>query len=257
MSESLSLLARGRNAEVYAMDEARVLKLFYAGFPRDAAAAEFRHARLARRLGVPTPHAERIVELDGRVGIVLERVRGPTLLQLVMAGADSAERLAGVLFDVHAALERVDGSQMPAAQDRLARRIAGAPGVSGDMRRAALDALARLSGGARFCHGDLHPGNVIVSAEGPWLVDWVDAGRAAAGLDAARSLLLLELAPVPRLDPRIRERFLAAYRERLAASGRLAEADPWRLPLAVARLAEPLEAAEREALLARLVSLAG
>jgi hypothetical protein len=57
---------------------------------------------------------------------------------------------------------------------------------------------------------------------------------------------------VPRLDARLRERFLAAYRERLAASGLLGEAEPWRLPVAVARLAEPVEPSEREALLARL-----
>ncbi len=42
-----------------------------------------------------------------------------------------------------------------------------------------------------LCHGDFHPKNVIVSAEGPVIVDWFDACRGNAVGDIARTSLLL------------------------------------------------------------------
>jgi aminoglycoside phosphotransferase (APT) family kinase protein len=53
----------------------------------------------------------------------------------------------------------------------------------------------RLQPGDELCHGDLHPGNVIVTAEGPRLVDWSGPVRAPAGWDLAVShIVLTELA---------------------------------------------------------------
>ena len=59
--------------------------------------------------------------------------------------------------------------------------------------------LARIDGlrpGDELCHGDLHPGNVIMTAEGPRLVDWVSTVRAPAAFDLAYiHISLTELAP--------------------------------------------------------------
>ena len=37
-----------------------------------------------------------------------------------------------------------------------------------------------------LCHADLHPGNVIMTADGPRLVDWTGAVRAPAAFDLGR-----------------------------------------------------------------------
>ena len=42
-----------------------------------------------------------------------------------------------------------------------------------------------------LCHGDLHPSNVILTVDGPMVVDWFDTGRGDPIADIARSTLLM------------------------------------------------------------------
>ena len=56
--------------------------------------------------------------------------------------------------------------------------------------------IDRLPPGDGLCHCDLSPGNVIMTAEGPKLVDWTRAMRAPAALDLGfLHVILSELAP--------------------------------------------------------------
>jgi Ser/Thr protein kinase RdoA (MazF antagonist) len=62
--------------------------------------------------------------------------------------------------------------------------------------------IERLSPGDELCHGDLHPGNVIMTAEGPRLIDWTAPVRGPAALDLGFSHnILTELAPTLVDDP--------------------------------------------------------
>jgi len=56
--------------------------------------------------------------------------------------------------------------------------------------------IERLRPGDGLCLCDLHPGNVIMTADGPRLVDWGGAVRAPGALDlACCHILLSEIAP--------------------------------------------------------------
>lgn len=49
-----------------------------------------------------------------------------------------------------------------------------------------------------LCHSDLHPGNVLMTAQGPKLIDWLGATRAPAAYELAQChVLLSELTPEP------------------------------------------------------------
>jgi len=62
--------------------------------------------------------------------------------------------------------------------------------------------IERLQPGDGLCHGDLHPGNVIMTAEGPRLVDWTGSVRGPAAFDLAHShIILAEFAPQGADDP--------------------------------------------------------
>jgi aminoglycoside phosphotransferase (APT) family kinase protein len=255
LTPTTQAIARGRHAEFYAIEPDRVLKLFRPGFSRRAIEAELRHALAAHAAGIPTPRPERIIESNGRSGIVFERCAGPTLLHLVAERAAPAERLAQMFFGVQRAIHAAAPAGFPDMKELLAGKIARAARASAALRQRALEVLARLPAGSAACHGDFHPANVIMSDRGPVVVDWVDAGSADAALDAARSLLLLRYARPGQVADGARERFVEAYAAcvREAWSGNMASVERWMLPLAVARLAEPVEEAECENLL-RLVS---
>ena len=62
--------------------------------------------------------------------------------------------------------------------------------------------IDRLSPRDELCHGDPNPGNVIMTAEGPRLIDWAGTVRAPAAYDLGIShILLTELAPEFIDDP--------------------------------------------------------
>jgi Ser/Thr protein kinase RdoA (MazF antagonist) len=62
--------------------------------------------------------------------------------------------------------------------------------------------IERLSPGDGLCHADLHPGNVIITADGPRIIDWTGLVRAGAAFDlGVCHLLLSELIPEHVDDP--------------------------------------------------------
>jgi aminoglycoside phosphotransferase (APT) family kinase protein len=56
--------------------------------------------------------------------------------------------------------------------------------------------IERLAADEVLCHSDLHPGNVIMTAQGPRLIDWLGAARAPAAYEIAQChVLMTELDP--------------------------------------------------------------
>jgi aminoglycoside phosphotransferase (APT) family kinase protein len=74
-------------------------------------------------------------------------------------------------------------------------------------------AWRRLEGVNVVCHGDVHPGNVVMTSDGPVLIDWDLMCSAPAGWDHA---MLLTLAERWGGDPRAYPAFAAGYGESLA-----------------------------------------
>src|SRR5512138_225427 len=74
-------IARGRTAEIYAWDDRHILKLYRDWCPSHWVDYEARIARAVHESGVPSPAAGEIVEVDGRRGLIYERLEGPSMLQ--------------------------------------------------------------------------------------------------------------------------------------------------------------------------------
>ncbi len=82
MNISLSKpIARGRTADVYAWDDRHILKLYQAWCPPHWVEQESRVAQAVCQAGIPTPAAGEIVSVDGRRGILYERVNGISMLE--------------------------------------------------------------------------------------------------------------------------------------------------------------------------------
>jgi Ser/Thr protein kinase RdoA (MazF antagonist) len=253
-------ISQGRHAELYALAPGRVLKLFRAGYSRSAAEAELRHARGAHEAGIPTPRPEKIIESNGRTGIVFERCEGPTLFRMIVEGSVPPLRLAQVFFGLQRAIHAVMApAGFPDLKERLAVKIAHARRASPALRRRTLEALADVPAGSAACHGDFHPANVIMAAGGPVVVDWLDAGRGDAALDVARSLLLLRTARPGQVDERLRAAFVDGYAGcvRQAWPERMQAIERWLPLLAMARLAEAEEEVECKQLLQMVSTMPG
>jgi hypothetical protein len=87
-------IGEGAFSDVHAWAPGQVVKLFKAGVPRRLSRHEARVTRAIFAAGGPAPEVLDEVTLEGRVGIVLSRLDGPTLMQLSRSGSGGTGKLA-------------------------------------------------------------------------------------------------------------------------------------------------------------------
>jgi aminoglycoside phosphotransferase (APT) family kinase protein len=191
-------IGEGAFSEAYAWAPGQVVKLFKAGVSHLLGRHEVRMIRAVRAAGVPVPAVFGEVTLDGRFGIVLERLDGPTLWHLSRTGAVTFEQAGAIVAALAISLHR----KAPPPEVLSMREYMESELLHDDgkvPKHIATDILAlidRLPTGDALCHCDLSPGNVIMTAEGPKLVDWTFAMCGPAALDLGfLHVILSELAP--------------------------------------------------------------
>jgi Ser/Thr protein kinase RdoA (MazF antagonist) len=198
------------------------------------------------------------IEVDGRPGLIMERVDGSDLLTIIGRKPWRVFRAASITGQVHAQLHDVVA---PPALPSLKDRIRGAmlnPLVPPHVVRFAMQRLDTLPDGDRLLHGDFHPGNILMSPHGPIVIDWPDATRGDPHADIARTVLLIRGGALPpgsplpvRLGDRIaRKIVLRGYRRSYSRMRRI-DADllqRWLIVRAADRLAEDIPE-ERDSLL--------
>lgn len=161
------LLGSGRSADVFALDDGRVLRRYRDGHDATEEAAVMSY--LADR-GFPVPVVHPAPAAP-RGDLVMQRLFGPTMLQALVSGAMTPEEAGQVLA-------------------RLLHRLHGIP------------ARASRAADQRVLHLDLHPDNVVLTPRGPVVIDWCNAVEGAPGLDWAMSALILaQVAVDPDGDP--------------------------------------------------------
>ena len=186
----------GASADIHVWAPGQVVKLFKVGASPRFGRHEARMTRAASAAGAPEVFGE--VTLEGRFGIVLQRLDGPTLLQLWQARAVTSEQVGAILATLYASVHK---TPPPPDVPPLRGWVDAVSQTSRDIlpehiATGVLALIDRLPPEDGLCHADLHPGNVIMTAGGPRIIDWACALRASAVFDIARAhVSLSELVP--------------------------------------------------------------
>lgn len=156
------LIGVGRDADVFAIDDARVLRRYRDGW---SAQGEVEVMAYLAAHGYPVPEVYPSEQYPD--DLLMERLSGPTMVAALASGelapTDGGRTLGNLLAQLHA---------IPA------------PSGSSD----------------RILHLDLHPDNVILSPAGPKVIDWRNHRKGPPGLDWAMSGLILAQVAVNGLD---------------------------------------------------------
>lgn len=244
----------GRTSDVFAYGDDSVVKVPYPGLPADWTVFEAEIARGIHAAGLPVPEVRDVIEVDGRTAAVFERIEGPSMWQRIVQHPTDASALGRELAQIQRSLLAAGiPAGVPDFVDRLVRRIAIAEPL-GDPERDEATRLAReLPRGAALLHGDLHPGNVLMSPTGPVVIDWFDASIGHPIADIVRSSILMRAgsghAPdhLPGASPELLRQLHDAYIGQFADELSDIESDlaAWQAAVAVGRLAEGAEVDER------------
>jgi aminoglycoside phosphotransferase (APT) family kinase protein len=245
-------LGLGRTAEVFARGDEEVVKLLRPGFPERVGEHEAVVAALVADAAVGAPRFLGTTRIEGRFGLVFERLRGPSMLDRVAGHPWEIDQAARRFAELHAAMHEANGIGLPDQKAEVARMIERAgPCLPEDARQSALARLAALPYGVAICHGDMHAGNVLVTPRGEIVIDWETASCGDAAGDVARSLFLMRFGSIPAYVPRVqrglialaKQRFSSVYLRQYRRLRRIDDRDiaAWRLPIFAARLGEEIE----------------
>ncbi len=254
--EKGALVGIGRTAEIFEWGKDKVLKLYMDWCSETWIGHEEEITSLCYKAGLPAPQTFGLTDIDGRKGLIMERLDGITMMQDIdlKFTSDPASFLlhAPVMAEVHASLHSKALPGLPHQYDMIRGGIERAESLPDDLRKKVLDRLDKLPNGDVVCHYDLHPGNIMLTSKGPVLIDWLTASCGNPHADIARTLLLIghggppeEVMSKVEFD-KLRSQFIVSY---LAEYSKFQELDPkqldaWRVPVAAARLNENIKEQE-------------
>jgi len=249
-------IAQGRTAEIHLWDDQHILKLYRDWCPAHWVDDEARIAGAIYEAGIPSPAAGEIVEVNGRRGLIYERIIGVSMLRDMNARPWLFLKHARSLAELQVQINRLSITGLPSYKEQLHHSIRATPHLSEHLQNQALAILDALPDGKNVCHGDFHPGNVIVTKNGPIVIDWMTARAGTPWADVARTSLLLSIganAAREQVHPFIRTMIRLYYRVYLNQYRMLIpdtenELKRWMPVIAAARLNENI-LPEREALI--------
>lgn len=189
----MELIGRGRAADVYDIGGGRVLRRYRSPHP-GVTEKEARVMAWARAHGYPVPEVHDHTDTD----LVMDRADGPSMLADIGRRPWRVVAHARLLADLH---ERLLAVPVP---DGLA---------------------APLGEGDRLVHLDLHPDNVLLTADGPVVIDWTNAARGPAGADAAYTWVILATSQVEKVVEKAGQQLFAGlFRRAVKPPGALVPA---------------------------------
>lgn len=157
------MLAEGRDSQIFEHGSGRVLRVARDG---RSLVTEGEIMRYVRSHGYPCPE----VHDAGDGYLVMDRLQGRTMLEAAGSPPFPIRRCGRVLAELHERLHRI-----PAPPD---------------LRTGPLP-------GDRLLHGDLHPMNVMMTIDGPMVIDWANSCAGDPVLDVADAWVLFACASPP------------------------------------------------------------
>ncbi|HEY3843679.1 MAG TPA: aminoglycoside phosphotransferase family protein [Acidimicrobiales bacterium] len=241
----MELVAEGRMAEVYTYGDGQVVKL---DRPEWSGVSAFESDVLIRldQAGLPVARCHGVVTIDGRCGVVLDRVEGrPLSAHLLEAEGDAVAALAARFAALGSTINRTAMKGLPDLVSRLAGEL-GQSGLAPELAAELGELLLQIDDGQRgVCHFDFHPENVLVGPDRWVVIDWLTVASGPPAADLARTLVLWghnDAPPVPAFMREVRRLGLAQRQVGVA------DCDAWIRVVAGARLAEGFEGADADRL---------
>lgn len=253
--EKGELLGKGMTAEVYKWGQDKVLKLFLDNYNEEWVKCEAEIGKKIHEAGVPSPAVFDIVEIDGRKGILFQRISGKTVVSSLETEpwlfCSFVQRMAEFQYKIH----RYSTDGIPSQKERFAYAIMHSSEILGDKVKKILDYVNRLPEGDSICHGDFYLSNIMVSHNQLVAIDWSSSYRGDPSGDVARTCLTINS---PALPPGIPDIFasMSTYPKWLTYQTYLNEylrvskvkfesIDAWILPVAVVKLHDRIPGEEK------------
>jgi aminoglycoside phosphotransferase (APT) family kinase protein len=194
--DQLKLLAQGGQAEIYEMDQNKVIRVLRKKEDEESLKYEMKIMQSLKDKGKTVPTIYEYLQIDGRPAIIMERLYGATMLEDIKRKPLHIFRQAKKLASLHMEVaDTAKGLRLQSIHDRAAHLIPKAELLELELKEFVLSLLTELPREDRICHGDFHPGNIIISNNNYYVIDWFGVTSGDVLSDIAHTYLILRNTP--------------------------------------------------------------
>jgi hypothetical protein len=218
-------VGQGQCSEVFLWEDSKVCKLFLESMSLFNFENEYNVCIAAMSAGIPVPLVHGAVRIENRLGIIFDRIEGRNMDIESALHLWKLRHYINVLAELQNSIHKVLAPNGLKSQHELLEEwISRSIPLPKRLRDAAVNELRRLPEGHQLCHGDYHLGNVILSPNGPAIIDWqtANAGNPLGDIAATEIVLLVPVAP-----PILFHVALPVCRKRAAVYRQHCQVQPW------------------------------
>lgn len=190
---SLDNVIARRNRKTVYRDGDRCIKLFCENYSKADILNEACNQARIEETGIRVPKILEIAMIDGKWAIVSEFVSGRTLAEMMNEHPAETDKYLNVFVDIQKDILSHRCSGLNELKHKMMRKISQAD-IDSAVRYELHTRLQGLTQENSVCHGDFNPTNIIMSDDGPYILDWSHVTQGNRAGDAARTYLLFKLA---------------------------------------------------------------
>ena len=180
------MIGKGNTAEVIEYGKGKVCKLFYKGYPKEYVALEYQNAKEMYKSQIMVPKAFEIVNIEGRSGIIYEKIDGKPLWDFL--NEENSDSALETFVELHRKLLDHHSENIMSYKEFLTAIVKNKT----DGNPLLLNQISTLPNGDCICHGDFHPGNVLIKSDGTAvIIDFMNVCKGPFLFDIARTFFLL------------------------------------------------------------------
>ena len=181
-----------RNNKTVYRDGDKAIKVFDANFSKSDILNEALNQARVEEAGVRVPKVLEVSVIDGKWAIVSEYIPGKTLAQLMEENPQEKDAYLEQFVELQMDVHTHRAPLLNKLHDKMKRKI-DETGLDATTRYELHTRLASTPHHNKVCHGDFNPSNIIMSENGPYILDWSHATQGNASADVARTYLLFWL----------------------------------------------------------------
>ncbi len=183
-----NLVTSRPDKEMYRTEEGFV-KVFNADYSKADILNEALNQARVEETDLNIPKIKAIEVVNGKWAMVMDYIEGKTLSTLMKENPDKLDEYLEFFVDLQITVLSKKVPMLNKLKDKMNARISAAD-LNATTRYDLHMRLDSLPKHLRLCHGDFHPSNIIITADGtPYIIDWSHATQGNSSADVARTYL--------------------------------------------------------------------
>lgn len=173
----------------------KIVKLFVENYLASNILNEaLNHARVQEGTDLNVPKLLEVSKVNNRWAIVMERVEGKTLEQLMAENPQKEDEYLNMFVDIQLNILSKNVPLLNRIKDKFKRKLTNAKNIDEHTKYELLHRLEGMKDHTKLCHGDLNPSNIIIAPNGDYhIIDWAHVTQGNASADVARTYLIFSM----------------------------------------------------------------